>query len=860
MSVTGRGRLRAWATAHPVAARIARFEMWVLTAMSLMMIVLVTLIPALNSGSAVAITSGSMTPAISAGDLVVNRGIETAEVCGSIRAGDVITYNRPGDGLITHRVYAVEPGTNSVNECRIITQGDANTQVDSPISPAQVRGIMLYRLPLVGWVWQTLTPVVTFIVLLLIAGLTAAVGVLLGPRKPSVQWNPVDVFEQRVEQSPAVVPAGSAVSQAPTEPWPEVAAPGAVLEPQVRRFGPKLVLSRAARWFGDRRRGIMGAAMRKLESAPLQTEVLFDSASASPPTRTEATNTPTNAETKPDQPLIYEESQVNQEEQRRDVQLADEQTARTQADYSTELMSPVETDREVPEAISSDGTDALDVNDDGLMLVSNLAEPVRQDARAVEAGSVNTPSLLQGIEIDDEDDDVRNDQGFDMAENLGTVTPLFSAFQAGDLNSVDAPDGEHDSLYTDAFDTPEFAALREALDQLAYARSREADGIAQLNLGDFTFAEPDGGEIPDLGVADFNVAGPSVSDADHTEIGVAEDDISALFPGAAKLRELIGQRETLVAERERALVAREDFVISESERITQQSEQLGHRLRAVGAWETRLDEREAEIQALDASLANARSALEIEREVFAQKRAETESDLQVRQQRVHDAEVDLEARQQDLQRAREALGVQRAELEQAQRDLHERKMNLDMLRQDLAEHEQRQKARDFELQQETARVRAEAQKVAAQVRDIAAARSTVSEETTSLAAQREALAALQRELSRKSVALDEQRAGMSAREAQLREDSERLRAESLALAGQVNWLRDGEAKLQAKMAEMKKREQSMQTRSNSMFEGSGVQAVEAAYPTPRSSVDHLGKDIPGALTEVVGVPRYRRTV
>jgi len=84
----------------------------------------------------VVVISGSMQPAIEAGDLLVIR-----EQAG-YRVNDIITY-RAGASLITHRVKAVE-GTS------LVTQGDGNNVADAPIEISQVEGKMLFRIPQMG--------------------------------------------------------------------------------------------------------------------------------------------------------------------------------------------------------------------------------------------------------------------------------------------------------------------------------------------------------------------------------------------------------------------------------------------------------------------------------------------------------------------------------------------------------------------------------------------------------------------------------------------------------------------------------------------------------------------------------------
>jgi signal peptidase len=119
--------------------------------------VAVFLIPRMLGGTSLTILTGSMEPTLAPGDVVVVRGIAADQVCSQVRIGQIVTYlPTPGDpSLITHRVIAKTIGTfDDGTSCRLITQGDANTAVDSPVSPAQVRGVFLYGVPKLGWARQ----------------------------------------------------------------------------------------------------------------------------------------------------------------------------------------------------------------------------------------------------------------------------------------------------------------------------------------------------------------------------------------------------------------------------------------------------------------------------------------------------------------------------------------------------------------------------------------------------------------------------------------------------------------------------------------------------------------------------------
>lgn len=170
--------------------RPARTDVWwsvVLRATRLVAVIVVTVavvglvvLPALTGGAALTVLSGSMRPTISPGDVVVVRGLAPEEVCTEVEVGDVVTYfPEPEDpALVTHRVVAVEPGGLDVAGCRLLTQGDDNPGVDRPVSPEQVRGLMLYGVPYLGTArqWAQEHPWVV------LSAAAAAACVLVAPR------------------------------------------------------------------------------------------------------------------------------------------------------------------------------------------------------------------------------------------------------------------------------------------------------------------------------------------------------------------------------------------------------------------------------------------------------------------------------------------------------------------------------------------------------------------------------------------------------------------------------------------------------------------------------------------------------
>lgn len=116
--------------------------------------VLVVLLPRLLDGTSLTVLTGSMRPTLAPGDVVVVRNISPSLVCPQVEVGQVVTFLPEPDNptLITHRVVAKTSGTyDDGTSCRLITQGDANYVVDDePISPVQVRGVMVFSVPKLG--------------------------------------------------------------------------------------------------------------------------------------------------------------------------------------------------------------------------------------------------------------------------------------------------------------------------------------------------------------------------------------------------------------------------------------------------------------------------------------------------------------------------------------------------------------------------------------------------------------------------------------------------------------------------------------------------------------------------------------
>ncbi|GLY00506.1 signal peptidase I [Actinoplanes sp. NBRC 101535] len=96
-------------------------------------------LPMLWGWKPVVVTSGSMSPLITRGDVVVVDPAATG------KAGDVVMYDRPGTGAVTHRIVGYTP------DGRYLTKGDANPQRDpQPVTAQAVEGRVRLLVPYLG--------------------------------------------------------------------------------------------------------------------------------------------------------------------------------------------------------------------------------------------------------------------------------------------------------------------------------------------------------------------------------------------------------------------------------------------------------------------------------------------------------------------------------------------------------------------------------------------------------------------------------------------------------------------------------------------------------------------------------------
>lgn len=141
--------------AHPAFRRLWLFGLWL--GLGLLFGSLLAAAGPLALGDrSFTMRSGSMTPAIDTGDVVVTEPISPL----AARVGDIVTFRDPeGSGkLFSHRVQAIRPAGDVVH---FVTRGDANTATERWTVPADGSlGKVVYTVPKIGYalVWTDTVP------------------------------------------------------------------------------------------------------------------------------------------------------------------------------------------------------------------------------------------------------------------------------------------------------------------------------------------------------------------------------------------------------------------------------------------------------------------------------------------------------------------------------------------------------------------------------------------------------------------------------------------------------------------------------------------------------------------------------
>lgn len=117
------------------------------------------------------VQTGSMTPAIAKGSLVVVNRVPKNQLA----LGDVITYASPSNPkmTVTHRIAQLPSSQNGNN---FITKGDANNIIDDPISSQAIIGKVGYSVPFLGNFINVIRQPVGLAILIYIPALFVLVG------------------------------------------------------------------------------------------------------------------------------------------------------------------------------------------------------------------------------------------------------------------------------------------------------------------------------------------------------------------------------------------------------------------------------------------------------------------------------------------------------------------------------------------------------------------------------------------------------------------------------------------------------------------------------------------------------------
>jgi signal peptidase len=151
------------------------FATWAVAAFVLA-VLLSTALPLAVGDSSMVVRSGSMTPAIRTGDVVVVRPIAPTEA----KIGDIVTFKDPagGERLLVHRVRAISRHGGQVS---VTTQGDANTTREHWTVPADgTIGTVVYRVPLLGFAVSWISTPAGRVALIILPALLLAGSFLVG--------------------------------------------------------------------------------------------------------------------------------------------------------------------------------------------------------------------------------------------------------------------------------------------------------------------------------------------------------------------------------------------------------------------------------------------------------------------------------------------------------------------------------------------------------------------------------------------------------------------------------------------------------------------------------------------------------
>lgn len=153
MNVMTRADKRAAENKTGILWWVGQIASWLALFIVLALITIMILVPRLTGSTAYTVLTGSMRPHYPPGTLIVVKPVEPSEV----RIGDVLSYQlESGEPeIITHRVVGM--GSSIDGEQRFALRGDANNTNDEPVIAPQIRGVLWYSVPYVGYINSALT-------------------------------------------------------------------------------------------------------------------------------------------------------------------------------------------------------------------------------------------------------------------------------------------------------------------------------------------------------------------------------------------------------------------------------------------------------------------------------------------------------------------------------------------------------------------------------------------------------------------------------------------------------------------------------------------------------------------------------
>jgi signal peptidase len=134
------------AVAHAVVLGLTTGLLLVVAGLAVVLIV----VPKATGSTPLTVLTQSMEPSLPPGTLLVVRPTPIDD----IRVGDVVTYQIVSGqaAVISHRVVSI--ASSSDGSRTFVLRGDNNAEADAPVTASQVRGVVWYSIPEVGYVNQ----------------------------------------------------------------------------------------------------------------------------------------------------------------------------------------------------------------------------------------------------------------------------------------------------------------------------------------------------------------------------------------------------------------------------------------------------------------------------------------------------------------------------------------------------------------------------------------------------------------------------------------------------------------------------------------------------------------------------------